>query len=104
MEGLETLDYFDNLLQKERFTELADAITFDDEVVSFTRPPLFSLVVGLALIAIPVAGCFVYVNVYISFASKLMLSFNLLHRWIGCISVPQLRLQSLITKRNGCLN
>jgi len=32
VEGLETLDYFDNLLQKERFTEQADAITFDDEV------------------------------------------------------------------------
>jgi len=32
VEGLETLDYFDNLHQKERFTEQADAITFDDEV------------------------------------------------------------------------
>lgn len=32
VEGLETLDYFDNLQQKERFTEQADAITFDDEV------------------------------------------------------------------------
>ncbi|ERN13810.1 putative glucose-6-phosphate 1-epimerase [Amborella trichopoda] len=32
VEGLETLDYFDNLQQKERFTEQADAITFDGEV------------------------------------------------------------------------
>ncbi|KAK4409947.1 putative glucose-6-phosphate 1-epimerase [Sesamum angolense] len=29
VEGLETLDYFDNLLQRERCTEQADAITFD---------------------------------------------------------------------------
>lgn len=32
VEGLETLDYFDNLVQRERFTEQADAITFDGEV------------------------------------------------------------------------
>lgn len=32
VEGLETLDYFDNLNEKKRFTEQADAITFDDEV------------------------------------------------------------------------
>lgn len=32
VEGLETLDYFDNLNGKKRFTEQADAITFDDEV------------------------------------------------------------------------
>lgn len=32
VEGLETLDYFDNLNEKQRFTEQADAITFDDEV------------------------------------------------------------------------
>lgn len=31
VEGLETLDYFDNLQQGERFTEQADAITFDCE-------------------------------------------------------------------------
>ncbi|CAL9010969.1 unnamed protein product, partial [Prunus brigantina] len=36
VEGLETLDYFDNLARRERFTEQADAITFDGEV------PLFS--------------------------------------------------------------
>lgn len=33
VEGLETLDYFDNLLQRERYTEQADAITFDGEVM-----------------------------------------------------------------------
>ncbi|KAF4373280.1 hypothetical protein CsatB_021418 [Cannabis sativa] len=32
IEGLETLDYFDNLIRKERFTEQADAITFDGEI------------------------------------------------------------------------
>lgn len=32
VEGLETLDYFDNLQNKERFTEQGDAITFDSEV------------------------------------------------------------------------
>lgn len=32
VEGLETLDYLDNLLQSRRFTEQADALTFDDEV------------------------------------------------------------------------
>ncbi|XP_025013540.1 putative glucose-6-phosphate 1-epimerase isoform X2 [Ricinus communis] len=32
IEGLETLDYFDNLMQRERFTEQADAITFDAEI------------------------------------------------------------------------
>ncbi|CAI0456316.1 unnamed protein product [Linum tenue] len=32
VEGLETLDYLDNLMRRERFTEQADAITFDGEV------------------------------------------------------------------------
>lgn len=32
IEGLETLDYLDNLQDKERFTEQGDAITFDSEV------------------------------------------------------------------------
>ncbi|KAF6157484.1 hypothetical protein GIB67_004422 [Kingdonia uniflora] len=32
VEGLETLDYLDNLVNKERFTEQADAITFDSKV------------------------------------------------------------------------
>ena len=32
IEGLETLDYLDNLHDKERFTEQGDAITFDAEV------------------------------------------------------------------------
>ena len=33
VEGLETLDYLDNLQQGKRFTEQPDAITFDGEVV-----------------------------------------------------------------------
>ncbi|KAM7487258.1 hypothetical protein LguiB_024742 [Lonicera macranthoides] len=32
VEGLETLDYLDNLRQSKRFTEQADALTFDGEV------------------------------------------------------------------------
>lgn len=32
IEGLETLDYLDNLKNKERFTEQGDAITFESEV------------------------------------------------------------------------
>ncbi|KAJ8549893.1 hypothetical protein K7X08_033600 [Anisodus acutangulus] len=32
VEGLETLDYFENLRQGERYTEQADAITFDSEI------------------------------------------------------------------------
>lgn len=32
VEGLETLDYLDNLRNKERFTEQGDAITFESEV------------------------------------------------------------------------
>lgn len=33
IEGLETLDYLDNLYQKERFTEQGDALTFESEVI-----------------------------------------------------------------------
>ena len=32
VEGLETLDYLDNLQNKERFTEQGDAITFESEL------------------------------------------------------------------------
>ena len=32
VEGLETLDYLDNLTNRERFTEQGDAITFESEV------------------------------------------------------------------------
>lgn len=32
VEGLETLDYLDNLCQRERFTEQGDAITFESEI------------------------------------------------------------------------
>ncbi|KAG0490580.1 hypothetical protein HPP92_007443 [Vanilla planifolia] len=32
IEGLETLDYLDNLKQRQRFTEQGDAITFESEV------------------------------------------------------------------------
>lgn len=42
VEGLETLDYFDNLMHRERFTEQADAVTFDGEVMISTSPFLIS--------------------------------------------------------------
>ncbi|CAH2072759.1 unnamed protein product [Thlaspi arvense] len=32
VEGLETLDYLDNMMRRERFTEQADALTFDGEI------------------------------------------------------------------------
>lgn len=32
VEGLETLDYLDNLRERERFTEQGDALTFESEV------------------------------------------------------------------------
>ncbi|KAK7406071.1 hypothetical protein VNO78_07688 [Psophocarpus tetragonolobus] len=32
IEGLETLDYLDNLIQKQRFTEQGDSLTFESEV------------------------------------------------------------------------
>ncbi|MFS7995348.1 putative aldose 1-/Glucose-6-phosphate 1-epimerase, galactose mutarotase-like domain superfamily [Helianthus anomalus] len=32
VEGLQTLDYFDNLSKRERYTEQADAITFGGEI------------------------------------------------------------------------
>lgn len=32
VEGLETMDYLDNLKAKERFTEQGDAIVFESEV------------------------------------------------------------------------
>lgn len=35
VEGLETLDYLDNLCEKERFTEQGDALTFESEVILF---------------------------------------------------------------------
>jgi hypothetical protein len=35
VEGLETMDYLDNLKAKERFTEQGDAIVFESEVSVF---------------------------------------------------------------------
>jgi hypothetical protein len=34
VEGLETMDYLDNLKAKERFTEQGDAIVFESEVIT----------------------------------------------------------------------
>ncbi|XP_043715718.1 putative glucose-6-phosphate 1-epimerase [Telopea speciosissima] len=45
IEGLETLDYLDNLCQRERFTEQGDAITFESEVdrVYLSSPNLIAV-------------------------------------------------------------
>ena len=43
VEGLETLDYFDNLRHRERYTEQADAITFDGEVSCYSLINLLCL-------------------------------------------------------------
>lgn len=48
VEGLETLDYFDYLLERERCTEQADAITFDGEVMLTFCIPAFVLVSTVA--------------------------------------------------------
>jgi hypothetical protein len=37
VEGLETLDYLDNLNEKERFTEQGDAIVFEAEVTKLVQ-------------------------------------------------------------------
>jgi D-hexose-6-phosphate mutarotase len=37
VEGLETMDYLDNLKAKERFTEQGDAIVFESEVSVFAH-------------------------------------------------------------------
>lgn len=46
VEGLETLDYFDNLRHRERYIEQADAITFDGEVdrVYLRTPPKIAII------------------------------------------------------------
>ncbi|EYU34743.1 hypothetical protein ABFS82_11G131200 [Erythranthe guttata] len=46
VEGLETLDYFDNLSQRERYTEQADAITFDGEIdrIYLTTPTKIAII------------------------------------------------------------
>ncbi|KAL2321451.1 hypothetical protein Fmac_025830 [Flemingia macrophylla] len=46
IEGLETLDYLDNLKNKERFTEQGDAITFESEVdkVYLSTPTKIALI------------------------------------------------------------
>ncbi|GFP97505.1 putative glucose-6-phosphate 1-epimerase, partial [Phtheirospermum japonicum] len=46
VEGLETLDYLDNVLHKTRFTEQADALTFDGEVnrTYLNTPPKIAII------------------------------------------------------------
>ncbi|GAA0183074.1 hypothetical protein LIER_30553 [Lithospermum erythrorhizon] len=46
VEGLETVDYLDNLLQRQRFTEPADAMTFDNEIhrVYLSTPPRIAVI------------------------------------------------------------
>ncbi|GAY61337.1 hypothetical protein CUMW_209190 [Citrus unshiu] len=55
VEGLETLDYFDYLMNKERFTEQADAITFDGEV-KYVTMMLVLYIVRMSTSAKPIIG------------------------------------------------
>ena len=47
VEGLETLDYLDNLQSRARFTEQGDALTFESEVSSGILFLLVLLVITL---------------------------------------------------------
>ncbi|KAE8021460.1 hypothetical protein FH972_007346 [Carpinus fangiana] len=44
VEGLETLDYLDNLMDRQRFTKQADAITFDGEIFYLTTPTKIAII------------------------------------------------------------
>ena len=76
VEGLETLDYLDNLQNRERFTEQGDAITFESEV------------------SLRCTFCFSYESLI------LMLCLN---RWIRYILALLQRLQFWIMKKRGHL-
>jgi len=60
VEGLETLDYLDNLKNRERFTEQGDAIVFESEVsICFLQKCwLFSVPFQLLFIQILCGTCF----------------------------------------------
>ena len=57
VEGLETLDYLDNLKNRERFTEQGDAITFESEVSVIFYKCAYVFPVFLILICI---YCFMF--------------------------------------------
>lgn len=81
MEGLETIDYLDNLCNRERFTEQGDALTFESEVMeipSFDCSPSQSL------------SCW--------------LCFSCVHtRLIACILALRMQLQCLIMRKRELL-
>lgn len=56
VEGLETLDYLDNLQSRARFTEQGDALTFESEVSSSTLFLYVLLVTTLYSIESPLFG------------------------------------------------
>lgn len=74
VEGLETIDYLDNLQGRERFTEQGDAITFESEVST--------CVYWEFLLLIPVLV-----------ASNKYFIFPLEKRWTKYMSALQLRLR-----------
>lgn len=81
VEGLETLDYLDNLQNKERFTEQGDAITFESEVS--LRLTFFCLIFELWF------NCFI---------------FHWLNRWTRYMLVPLQKLQFWIMKKREHLS
>lgn len=84
VEGLETLDYLDNLQNRERFTEQGDAITFEGEV--------------------RILGIFILSSICCLLPCLSSRIWNtILHRWIKYILALQQKLQSLIMKRKGHL-
>ena len=86
VEGLETLDYLDNLCQKERFTEQGDALTFESEVRQLMT---------FSFKSIPIGYCFqiqllrkrtsVYQGLRFNQLAKIL--FSLCFRWIGSILI-----------------
>lgn len=52
VEGLETLDYLDNLKNRERYTEQGDAITFESEVILLPRLEILRCHIWLGLCSI----------------------------------------------------
>lgn len=72
VEGLETLDYLDNLKNRERVTEQGDAITFESEVSTFWMEMLglFTFVLFKYILVAPSITYFIYYCCYLLFYGK----------------------------------
>lgn len=81
VEGLETLDYLDNLFQKERFTEQGDALTFESEVRQLMMFSSKSISIFIKFIYLLCQGLRFYQH-----AAKILSPPCV--RWIGSILIP----------------